>query len=392
MKSEPSQARPFYSSRQPSHRTNRDCSTPRPAHDSTRRNPTAFELADVHPSAHTTTPYFTGGSLRGDRYLLHNATMVDMISLAYGMDTDNVLSGSVLARHRPLRCLRPRPPRHLARRRQAHAPRPARRPLPPRHPQRHPPTRPPTSCASTKALPSSSRPTAPNAPVATAHPMHPPHPPGGVPYNYITCHNLTLDPDRRHLKSMAGGYLTNPVVNATGLQGSWDFDIHWTSRGNLQKPAADGISIFDAVQKQLGLKLALEQYPTPVVIVDNVDEKPTPNAPGLDKALPPPPPAEFDVAVLTPSKPDAQQTGRITANQVNATGFTLRTSSTTPGTSTPTTTTSSPTPPSGSARTTGTSSPRPRPRPSPSAPTASPSSTTTFSPTWCRPCWPTASR
>jgi hypothetical protein len=29
--------------------------------------PAAFELADVHPSAKTTTPYFTGGSLRGDR-------------------------------------------------------------------------------------------------------------------------------------------------------------------------------------------------------------------------------------------------------------------------------------------------------------------------------------
>ncbi len=53
----------------------------------------AFELADVHSSAKTTTPYFTGGSLRGDRYLLHNATMVDMIALAYGVEDDHVLSG-----------------------------------------------------------------------------------------------------------------------------------------------------------------------------------------------------------------------------------------------------------------------------------------------------------
>ncbi len=52
-----------------------------------------FDLADVHVSAKTTTPFFTGGSLRGDRYILHNATMVDMVSLAYGMDRDNVLSG-----------------------------------------------------------------------------------------------------------------------------------------------------------------------------------------------------------------------------------------------------------------------------------------------------------
>ena len=58
--------------------------------------------------------------------------------------------------------------------------------------------------------------------------------------------------------------------------------------------------------------------------MDKVDEKPTPNAPGLDKALPPPPPAEFDVAVLTPSKPDAKLNGDFTANQVKATGLTVR--------------------------------------------------------------------
>jgi hypothetical protein len=52
-----------------------------------------FELADVHVSAHTTTPNFTGGALHGDRYLLHNATMVDILSLAYGMENDNILSG-----------------------------------------------------------------------------------------------------------------------------------------------------------------------------------------------------------------------------------------------------------------------------------------------------------
>src|SRR5258708_6660187 len=53
----------------------------------------AFDIADVHASAHTTAPFFTGGSLRGDHYILHNATMVDMVSLAYGTDRDNVLSG-----------------------------------------------------------------------------------------------------------------------------------------------------------------------------------------------------------------------------------------------------------------------------------------------------------
>jgi len=34
---------------------------------------------------------------------------------------------------------------------------------------------------------------------------------------------------------MAGGYLNKPVVNSTGLDGSWDFDIKWSGRGDLEK-------------------------------------------------------------------------------------------------------------------------------------------------------------
>jgi uncharacterized protein (TIGR03435 family) len=56
----------------------------------------AFELADVHLRAHTSnpTPFMTGGILRGGRYDLRNATMLDMIRLAYGVtDPDTILGG-----------------------------------------------------------------------------------------------------------------------------------------------------------------------------------------------------------------------------------------------------------------------------------------------------------
>jgi len=114
-------------------------------------------------------------------------------------------------------------------------------------------------------------------------------------------------------------YLPKPVVDATGLKGGYDFELHWT-----WKPVPDGLTIFDAVDKQLGLKFALEKYPTPVIIVDSVNEKPTPNAPGLDKVLPPPPVPEFEVSVLKPSKPDSQIQGRLNGNQVDAQGMNLR--------------------------------------------------------------------
>ena len=49
--------------------------------------PPAFEAADVHVSPHRLFPFMDGGILRGDRYVLRQATMVDLIASAYGVDT-----------------------------------------------------------------------------------------------------------------------------------------------------------------------------------------------------------------------------------------------------------------------------------------------------------------
>ena len=52
-----------------------------------------FEVADVHVSAHTPNPNARGGVLRGGRYELRTANMVDLIGVAYGVDADKVLGG-----------------------------------------------------------------------------------------------------------------------------------------------------------------------------------------------------------------------------------------------------------------------------------------------------------
>jgi uncharacterized protein (TIGR03435 family) len=58
-------------------------------------NPPAFEAADVHVSPHRMFPFFEGGRLRGDRYVLRQATMVDLITTAYGVDAGNVQGGPI---------------------------------------------------------------------------------------------------------------------------------------------------------------------------------------------------------------------------------------------------------------------------------------------------------
>jgi uncharacterized protein (TIGR03435 family) len=79
-------------------------------------------------------------------------------------------------------------------------------------------------------------------------------------------------------------------VDTTGLQGGWNFVMGWTPRAVLQTPqtpsansstgavpeasAPNGISVFEAMEKQLGLKLVKQKRSIPVIVVDHVDEKP----------------------------------------------------------------------------------------------------------------------
>jgi len=278
----------------------------------------AFDLADVHVSAKTTNPNFTGGRLHGDRYLLHNATMVDMISLAYGVDGENILSGPSWLDFDHFDV-------------SAHAPRTAspddvklmlQALLADRfHLVVHKDTHPLPSYVLRVDKAGLKLKQADEAEASSMDEHHTPDnlPPGVPAYYSVNCHNWTISQLRNLLQNTAYLYIAKPVVDATDLKGGYDFDLHWTF-----KPTPDGLTIFDAVHKQLGLTLTLEPYPTPVLIVDKVGEKPTPNAAGLDKVLPPPPPPEFDVAVLKPSKPDAQLQGRLNGTQVDAQGMTLR--------------------------------------------------------------------
>ena len=38
-----------------------------------------------------------------------------------------------------------------------------------------------------------------------------------------------------------------------------------------------GVSLFDAIEKQLGLKLEVQKRPEPVFVIDHIEEKPTDN-------------------------------------------------------------------------------------------------------------------
>jgi uncharacterized protein (TIGR03435 family) len=271
--------------------------------------PAKVEIADIHPSPPHRFPFFDGGFLVNGRYLLRQATLADLVATAYGLnDSTFVHRGPswlewdrwdviVLAQPGTTPAAAQQMLQSLLAQRfglvvhMGSAPMPAYVLTAPG--------------GATKLKPSD------GTGDAGCKPQPPPanQAAGAVQQILVTCHNESMDKFADEVHMMAGGYLTDPVVDSTGLKGAFDFDLKWTGRGQLERAGSEGISIFDAVDKQLGLKLVLQTSQLPVLIVDSVNETPTPNAPDLATIMPPLPPVQFEVATVKPSAPDEKPGG-----------------------------------------------------------------------------------
>jgi uncharacterized protein (TIGR03435 family) len=104
----------------------------------------------------------------------------------------------------------------------------------------------------------------------------------------IACRNVTLAQVVDDLNEVMYGGL--PTVDATGISGRYDITLNFSpasafpaitgpdSAGNFTAPALNGaISIFEALTKQLGLKLKSRNVMVPVIVIDHVNETPTEN-------------------------------------------------------------------------------------------------------------------
>jgi uncharacterized protein (TIGR03435 family) len=70
--------------------------------------------------------------------------------------------------------------------------------------------------------------------------------------------------------------LGRQVVDQTGLNGSYDFDLQY-ALDELTATDTDRMPLLDAVQSQLGLKLEARKGPVKVIIVDHIEKTPTEN-------------------------------------------------------------------------------------------------------------------
>jgi len=89
-----------------------------------------------------------------------------------------------------------------------------------------------------------------------------------------------------HFAWRLGQVLDRPVIDLTKLKGGYDFDLAYTSELppgisedeviNGQPIDISGPSIFQAVEKQLGLKLERQKGPVEIIVIDHA-EKPVEN-------------------------------------------------------------------------------------------------------------------
>lgn len=286
-----------------------------------------FEIADVHASPKTLNAFVRAAPAHGGRYEIKTATMVDLIRLAYGFDPDKILGGpnwlemdrfdilakapedtttetqklmlqSLLADRFKLvvhKDTQPLPTYALG---------VGKKPL----------LKPAEGSEETGCKPQSAAAQGTEGSVrmmfgnengiATTVTLGP-----GAIIQY-NCRNMTMAAFAVNQRSMMGTSLgANPVLDETGLKGGWNFDLKYSLQmvGMMVANTGERISLVEAVDKQLGLKLEEKQVPTPVMVVDSVNEKPSDNQPNLAELLPPiPVPTEFEVASIKSADPNVQ--------------------------------------------------------------------------------------
>jgi uncharacterized protein (TIGR03435 family) len=303
----------------------------------------AFEIADVHVSTISPTQmYLRDPVMRGGRYEVRGATMVDLLSIAYDVTEDKILGGPSWLEMNHYDIIAKAPPHATVESSKVAL----RKLLVDRFKLvAHTDSKP----QPTYALVVSKKPLLKEAdgkePAGCKPQSGSPGQGGGVlmmvgadgnpqqftlgPGNTVQyqCRNMTMEAFVAGLSDMFGTNLgNNPLLNETKLEGHWNFDVKW-SLGIGRAVDVDRITVFDAMEKQLGLKLEPRQMPQSVVVVESVNEKPTGNVPDIaDRLKIPPPPTEFDVAALKATAPDGrmifrggqvQPGGRVTIQNQN---------------------------------------------------------------------------
>jgi uncharacterized protein (TIGR03435 family) len=291
----------------------------------TAQNAPKFAAADISLRTRTGTtnqPVMTGGVLRGGRYDLRNATMLDLIATAYSISDRDLIAGGPawLERNRfDIAAKAPQDTPNASVRLMLQDLLAERFKLVVRRDTR------PTNGFVLTLGKDKHKMTEAAGPGAGCQGNPPPQPPPPIPMVNGTCKGVSMDQFAQLLRQIAGGYVNAPVQNQTGLPGYWDFDVAFTPFQALSRAGSDAVTLFAMLERKLGLKLDQGTAPATVFVVDSVNAEPTPNPSGVSAAIPLPPPMEFDVAVIKLSQLDTQpRTRLLPGGRIEGDGLTMQ--------------------------------------------------------------------
>ena len=279
----------------------------------------SFDVTGIQVSTRPN-PGMRGGVLRGNRYELRNATMVDLIRTAYNVQPEKITGGPAwLEWNRfDIAALAPEgtsPDRLRDMLKTLLAERFALS-------VREGVTT--TTALALKAAATHKLKEA--AGTGTCQGQAAPEPNGVVAQN-VTCTGVTMALLAEQLPRAGGQYFPagTQVIDETGLSGPFEFQLKWTPRQLLAQAGSDGMTIQAALAK-VGLTLEPKEIQVPAIVVEAARAEFSADPPDLAKRLPPAPAPEFEVAVLKPSPPDAQgsRAQLLPTGQVNISNAPLR--------------------------------------------------------------------
>ena len=260
----------------------------------------AFDVTSVQVSTRPQ-PGMRGGVLRGTRYEIRNATMLDLIRTAYAVQPERVSGGpSWLEWNRfDIAALAPEktPPDRL--REMLKTLLAERFKLAVRE-----------DMVTTTALALRVKGTHKLKEVSTSggcQAQQAPEP-NGVIATTVNCVGFSMTQLAEQMRTANNPYLApgQQIIDETGLTGFFEFQYKYTPRPLLAQAGSDGVTLQAAFEK-LGLALEPKDIKVPAIVVDSATAEFTPNAPDLAKRLPPAPAPQFEVAVLKMSPPEATQ-------------------------------------------------------------------------------------
>ena len=102
----------------------------------------------------------------------------------------------------------------------------------------------------------------------------------GLVTRTLSCRHITMAEVAKRLPLWGPAFVPTLVLDKTELQGTYQFDLEFNPLSIVNNPdwaKISPISLPDAMESHLGLRLESQKAPVPVIVVDHLDREPSEN-------------------------------------------------------------------------------------------------------------------